>query len=245
MFCPSCGAKVVPSRLTYKGLFTDILERFFDFDNSFYRTVKTMTIHPEKVVESYVDGVRKRFLNPMSYLGIALALSGFIFFIMKKLVMDEIDFGVLGVGDSPSNTKIMDATLEYNSFIFMAYIPLIAIAAILTFNKRDYNLPEHLVSATYTLAHLSILTFPISVFILLYIPEDYLIYSYLTIVLMIGYSLFVLIRLHFYSFGITLLRSFLYIVLLLIGFFGFSILLTLIMFLTGVLRVEDFIPPQA
>ena len=245
MFCPSCGAKVVPSRLTYKGLFADILERFFDWDNSFYRTVKTMTIHPEKVIGDYVDGVRRRFLNPMSYMGIALALSGFLFFIMKNYALDKIDFDVFGVGTPPSSAKILDATLEYNSFIFVAYIPLIAIAGILSFNKRGYNLPEYIVSATYTLAHLSILTFPLSIFILWYIPEDYMVYSMINIALMIGFSLFVLIRLHSYGFGIALIRSILYSVLLLIGFMGISILINLIMLLTGVVSIEDFKPPPS
>ncbi|MDM9630935.1 DUF3667 domain-containing protein [Robiginitalea aurantiaca] len=242
VFCPACGAKVAPNRLTYRGLFADILERFFDWDNSFHRTVRTMTVHPEKVIGDYIDGVRRRYLNPMSYLGIALGLSGILLFAMKYSI-HEIDFDFLGMGtSSAASTKILDATMEYNSFIFLLYIPLLAIAGILSFNKRDYNLPEHVVSATYSLAHFSILTFPISMLILFLVPEDYLKYSLIYIVFMIGYSLFVLIRLHRYGLGITLIRSMLYTVLVIIGYFGLSLLINLIMLLTGVVTLEDFLP---
>lgn len=242
MFCPACGAKVVAHRLTYKSLFSDILERFFDWDNSFYRTLKNMTVRPELVIGSYVDGVRRRFLNPMSYLGIALGLSGFLFFVMKKYALDKINLDAFGIAATPSSAKILDASLEYNSFIFLLYIPLIAFCGILIFNKRDYNLPEHFVSAIYTLAQLSILTFPISLILLFLVPRYYMEYSILSILFMVGFSLFVLIRLHRYGLGMTILRSALYMVLLLIGYFGISILINLIMLLSGVITIEDFKP---
>ena len=153
-----------------------------------------------------------------------------------------MDFDVFGVGASEASAKILDATIEYSSFIFLLYIPLIAISGMLTFNQRDYNLPEHFVSAIYTLAHLSIVTFPISLVLLFIIPEYYMQYSMLNILAMVGFSLFVLIRLHKYGFGITLVRGFLFLVLMLIGYFGISLALNLIMLLTGVITLEDFAP---
>ena len=245
VFCPACGAKVSPNRLTYRGLFTDILERFFDWDNSFHRTLKTMTVHPERVIGDYVDGVRRRYLNPMSYLGIALGVSGILLFAMKYFLKD-IDVDFLGMDmNTAASQKIMEATMEFNSFIFLLYIPLLAIAGFLSFNQRDYNLPEHVVSATYTLAHFSILSFPVSLIVLFIAPEEYLKFSLFYIVVMLGFSLFVLIRLHKYTVGITFIRSMLYVVLLTIGYFGISILINLVMLLTGVVTLEDFMPPPA
>ena len=91
-FCPGCGAKAAPNRLTFKGLFTDILERFFDLDNSFYRTLKSMTVRPELVIGGYIDGMRRRFLHPMSYLGIVLGLSGFLFFCHERVCFRQNGF---------------------------------------------------------------------------------------------------------------------------------------------------------
>ncbi|MGB5653160.1 MAG: hypothetical protein WBM56_04945, partial [Robiginitalea sp.] len=60
MFCPACGSKTDAGRITFKKLWADVKERFFDLDNTFFRTVKTMTIRPEEVVGLDIDGVRRR-----------------------------------------------------------------------------------------------------------------------------------------------------------------------------------------
>jgi hypothetical protein len=246
VYCPSCGAKITQVRLTFKGLFTDILERFFDFDNSFYRTVIQLTVRPELVIGSYVDGVRRRFLNPMTYLGFALGISGFLYFVMQKYGMDAIDLDILGTGtSSPVQEKVMDFTLEYNNFIYLTFIPLIAISGILSFNSRGYNLPEHLVSAIYTLAHLAIITFPFSLLVMLVIPEYYMGYSLFTFIIMFLYSAFVLIRLHPYSKGIVVVRTGLFLILFLVGYFAVSIGIHILLLLTGVLEFSDYLPPQA
>jgi hypothetical protein len=242
LFCPRCGAKVTARRLTFRNLFADILERFFDLDNTFYRTLKTMTIRPEEVIGSYIEGVRRRYLNPMSYLGIALGLSGFLFFLMKQ-VGDSLSFDILEAGNSEASRKIMDASMEYSTFVFLLFIPIIALSGYLSFNRRGYNLPEQLVSAIYTLAHISVITFPFSVIILLAIPEKYMIYALWNIVLMLAFNLFVLIRLHRYPLGITFIRTLLFSFLFLIGYFGLGILMNIIALLTGVVTLEELMTP--
>jgi hypothetical protein len=247
MYCPSCGAKIVASRLTFKGLFTDVLERFFDLDNSFYQTVKTMTVRPEKVIGSYIEGVRRRYLNPMSYLGVALGLSGFMFFIFQKYGIDLIDMDFLGPRSNiPANKKLMDAIIDFQTFVFLLYIPVIAFAGILSFNSRGYNLPEHFVSAIYTLSHIAILTFPISLLMILFAPQVYLGYSLVSLLLMFGFSAFVLIRIHRYpSVFIVLIRTIVFMVLLMIGYFGIAIGIHLLMLFSGITTVQDYLPPEA
>jgi len=201
-------------------------------------------VRPELVIGGYIDGLRRRFLHPMSYMGLVLGLSGILFFVLKNYAVDKIDWDFMGMGASQASSKVMDAAMEYSSFVFLLYIPLIAIAGVLTFNQRNYNLPEHFVSAIYTLAHVSIITFPISLGVLFFIPENYMQYSMVLIPAMVGFTLFVLIRLHRYGPGITLVRGFLFLILMLGGYFAISIALNLILLLTGVLTPEDFIPQK-
>ena len=246
MFCPRCGAKVAPKRLTFKNLFTDVLERFFDLDNTFYRTVKTMTFRPEDVIGSYVDGVRRRFLNPMSYLGISLGLSGFLFFLMRNFAGEFLSFDFMGEGtNNAASQKIMDAALEYSTFFFLILIPVIAVCGYLSFNRRNYNLPEHMVSAIYTLAHISVITFPLSVVVLLALPEKYMLYSVWNIVLMIGFTLFVLVRLHKYPLGIAVLRMVWFTFLFMVGYLGLGILMNILALLFGIVELKDFLPPES
>lgn len=46
LYCPACGAKVIRNRITIKNLWTDFLERYFNLDNTFIRTVVHLTTTP-------------------------------------------------------------------------------------------------------------------------------------------------------------------------------------------------------
>ena len=95
-YCSNCGAKVIRNRLTIKNLWYDVTERFFNVDNTFLKTFLHLFSKPEVVVDSYVKGVRKRYLNPIAYFTIALTLSGILLYILKKFFLKDIDFSVLG-----------------------------------------------------------------------------------------------------------------------------------------------------
>ncbi len=244
-YCPVCGAKIVFKRITFRGLFTDIFERILNLENNFFRTIGHLTIWPEKVITGYVDGTRRKYLNPINYLTLSLALSGVLFYFMKRFALNEMDFDVLGMGvNQAGSAKLMEATMEYSNFVFILYIPVIAVAGFLSINKRDYNLPEYIVTATYALSHYSIITFPVSLLILLLNPDGYLTFSFIFIGVMVGYILFALIRTHPYSAGTKVARSLLFIMLFLFGYMGISILMPIIFIITGDITLEDLLPPK-
>lgn len=242
MYCPACGARTTVRRITYNTLISDIYERVLNLDNTFFRTVRDLTVRPERVIGSYIDGIRRRYVNPISYLGGALAISGISFFAMRSK-MDVLAENLAQFGMSTDATrKVLEFTLEYHPFLFMLYIPVIAIAGYLTFNKRGYNLPEHIVSATYTLAHLAILTTPFSALTLLFAASKFMIYSFVSIGLMLFFSLYVLVRLHSYPRMEAIGRAALFTILFAIGYFGVSIFMNLLMLALGILEPKDFLP---
>ena len=141
--------------------------------------------------------------------------------------------------------KVMNLVLEYNNFIFFLYIPIIALAGYLTFNSKSYNIPEYIVTGTYILAHTSVITFPISLIVIIGFPESYMLYSLFSLLIMLGYTLFALIRIHRYSIGMTILRVVLFTSLYLIGYMGLSIAINLLLLLTGQLEFKDLLPPES
>ncbi|NJN50264.1 MAG: DUF3667 domain-containing protein [Polaribacter sp.] len=78
-FCDHCGAKVVKSRITLKEMISLFFEDVFGVDSRFFRTLKEMAIHPNKVLEEYLTGVRKRYVNPFAFLAIAVGISLIVF----------------------------------------------------------------------------------------------------------------------------------------------------------------------
>ena len=243
-FCPECGAKVIKNRLTLKNLAIDVFQRFLDVDNTFVKTFRHLCVKPDAVIDSYVKGIRRKYLNPIGYFGIALTLSGLLLFLMRRFFKNAIDYDVMDQGVNPEvMARIMNVLYDLNTLLFIIYIPIFAISARLTFNKKDYNLTENSVFYMYILAHWSIISFPISVITLIISPESYLILGFPLLVILIAYSLFAMQRLHRYTMGALAFRSPIFALLVIGGYFGFIILIYAVLFMTGVISFADFAPP--
>lgn len=74
-FCNNCGAKIINERLTFKALMTDVAERLLKWDNNLFVTIKKLITHPHIVFQGYIDGVRKKFVNPLTFFAIGIAIS--------------------------------------------------------------------------------------------------------------------------------------------------------------------------
>lgn len=246
-YCRNCGGKVIRNRLTLKNLFQHLSETFFNYDNKLLRTIIQLIRQPEDVIDSYVKGVRKKYINPISFFGLALTLSGLSIFFIKKLYLQHLDFSNLFEGVKASQ-KAFDSTsstvLEYSSLFYSFLIPLFALISWITFYDKKYNFTEHIVTYLYTMSLMNIALVFVSQTILIFAPQNYLIFSMFTYPLMFLYHCFVFKRLFKLSFGNLILKS--------IIFFGFfflvyvivSIAIGIIMIATGTINLEDFKPPK-
>jgi hypothetical protein len=245
LYCPACGAKVIRNRITVKNIAYDISERFFNLDNTFIKTFWHLFTKPHVVIGGYIDGIRKKYMNPISYITIALTLSGILLFFLRKYFKDIIEWNSISNGQNDvANSKIMELMFDYNSFIFLLYIPILAIASYLAINKGKYNLPEYFVTFIYILAQYSILSFPISIGVLLISPEQYLTIGLPLVFFIFFYSVYVLQKMNTYKIKHLIPRSMLYSFLTFVGFIGLIIVFVIVLFVTGVLSLEDFAPPK-
>ncbi len=106
----------------------------------------------------------------------------------KVFVLEEMDMDVFNQGVNPEfYEKIMPIIYDFSSLVFILFIPIFAIAGWLTFNKQGYVFSEYLVVFLYTLAQFSIVSFPISLIVLILCPQDYMMMS--TIMLPLMFSL--------------------------------------------------------
>lgn len=78
-FCDNCGAKVITSRITFKLLLTEVFTNVFGIDSKFFLTIRKMVTHPQEVINEYINGVRKRYINPFAFLAVGAGLSVIIF----------------------------------------------------------------------------------------------------------------------------------------------------------------------
>ncbi|OUR92174.1 hypothetical protein A9Q87_06730 [Flavobacteriales bacterium 34_180_T64] len=157
-YCNTCGGKVIRNRLTIRNLFEHISETFFNYDNKLLRTFINLLTKPEDVIGSYIAGVRKKYVNVISYFALAISITGLEYFILNKFYPEAIDISALSAKGLESFTNdIMMTIQEYQSFVLMAFIPIYAIIAkIVFFNLKKFNFTEHLVIFMFITAQLSI-----------------------------------------------------------------------------------------
>lgn len=244
-FCPNCGAKIIRNRLTLKNLWYDITERYFNLDNTFLKTFWHLFTKPQVVIGGYIEGIRKKYLNPISYLAIALTLSGITLFVMRKKFKNGIDFSQFAGGQNMNNEvgeKIMTSTMDFSSFIFLLYIPVFALAGWVAFNQKNYNISEHAVIALYSLAQYSIVTFPISILVLLINPQSYLSLTWPLMLFMIFFAVYVVNRINKLKTSQRITRSILYTFIWGAAYLCFMILFWVALLVFGELSFSDFTP---
>lgn len=73
-FCDNCGAKVMKQRITLRFLLGELFASM-GFESLYFTTLKKMLVAPHEVINEYLNGVRKRYVNPFAFLAVGAALS--------------------------------------------------------------------------------------------------------------------------------------------------------------------------
>lgn len=244
-FCGHCGAKVIRNRLTFKNLWLDFRERFLNYDNTFLKTFVDLFQRPEKVIVGYISGTRKQYMDPISYFGIALTLSGLLVFLTQRVFKDVIETEVFS---SELNQEVFqniyESAMDFQALVFVVLIPLMAFCSWLTLNKHRHNFSEHVVTFTYILAHFTTATFPISLAVLAIDASHYTTYGILNVLAMILFSIYVYKRITQYGLGNFIFRAGLYMSLFFVLYIILSNIIFLILILLGVFTMQDLVPPK-
>lgn len=242
-YCKKCGGKVIRKRLSFKNLFEHLSETFFNYDNKLLRTFIQLFKQPEDVIVGYINGVRKRYINPISFFGLSLTISGLSLFIIKKFYLQHLDFAEKFGG---INKEIFDQTssgiFEYNSLFYSFLIPLFAFISWIVFLNKKYNFTEHIIIYLYSMSMLSVLLAFASQIVLMLMPDGYFTFSLLTWPLMFIYHCYILTRIFKLTFGDLVLRSVIFLALFFVAYIVISILVFVIMLMTGTINLEDFRP---
>ena len=235
-FCPECGAKVIRNRLTFKNLYNDAIERYFDIDNTFLKTFIHLITRPEVVIDGYINGVRKKYINPVSYFAFAITLAGLQVFLIQKFFPGAYDYTSLAAeGQEEFMRQSMDMIKEYSSVITMLFIPVYALMARIVFLKNDrYNYTELLVVFLYYAAEITYISF-IPMLVAIALGANYGELSPYTLVLQVLFGAYYIKRLYRLSWKGILLRSLLFLVVLLVFYVIAVAIATVILIYLGMI----------
>ncbi len=157
-FCNRCGGKVIRNRLTFRNLFEHISETFFNYDNKLLRTCIDLFKKPEEVIGGYINGIRKRYVNPISLFGLTLTLVGLEWLFLSKFFPEQMNLSSIAVqGNESGINNVFSFIQDYSSIVMMLLIPVYAlISRIVFFDKKTFNYVEHIVAFTYMTSIISL-----------------------------------------------------------------------------------------
>ncbi|WP_062061934.1 DUF3667 domain-containing protein [Aquimarina longa] len=234
-FCPNCGAKKITQRITFKYLVSEFANRFFNIDNSFIKTCTHLFTKPEKVIDGYINGLRKRYITAFGYFTISLTVTSFYTFLVKDRFTELIINTMSSLSKEQIETQknILDGTFQYQSIINLMLIPVLALLSRLVFiNYKKYNLTEHLVIYLYAYSHIvgfmTIILLPIT-----FLIDDLITITILQFSIYITYIAWVLKKLYQISISKILIKTLLFIIYGSIFYIVIVILIAALAIMTG------------
>lgn len=122
-YCPHCGQKITVGRLTWHHLLEETAHFFTHIEQGFLKTTKDLIIKPGLVHKNFLDGKRKAYHKPVSFLLIWVAVFLLVVELTKRFgYFDrETSSSFLNVG-----LRIEAMILKYRALIEILILPFTA-----------------------------------------------------------------------------------------------------------------------
>lgn len=149
-FCAECGQKKY-RQIDRKYLIEELQYTFLHVNKGFLYTIKSIIKNPGKTAKDFLDGHRVNHYKPIL---LAFLLAGISSFISLKLLnFNEIMMSSYNSPNQQASKQFMsDYTTfvsNYNSFLMMLFIPIVALFTKLAFNSKKHNYYEHVIMNTF------------------------------------------------------------------------------------------------
>lgn len=132
-FCPECGQTAHLHRLDMHHILHELVHVLTHADKGFLYLTKELALRPGTTAKAYVQGSRKRYFNPFSYLMLTIAVSAFL-----------TNYFHLLDADAQHNNPVSAMVSKNINLIFLIGVPITALFTKLLFGKSGYNFAEHL-----------------------------------------------------------------------------------------------------
>ena len=144
VFCSYCGQKNV-EKLNFASFIGQLISGIFSYDSRFWTTFIPLLLKPGVVSRNYIDGKRKRYVNPFQ-----LYLQVSILFFLLLGISHKMDETIL-VSDIPeSQTVALDSILNDGvKDELLKELDSVDLEAIETFNSNDINIVGFPIDSTY------------------------------------------------------------------------------------------------
>lgn len=233
-YCSNCGQSAHLHPITVKQVLHDFIHAFTHADKGFLLTIKALSLRPGIVAREYIDGKRKKYFNPLSFLVLTMAVSAYLsyasgyFESFRNQSVQETTQTTPKPGKTELNLH-MRATVEgakividHGKLIGLVLIaPLMAGLSWFFFRKQRYGYAEHFVLQSYLIGFSNVVR------VLIFIPIHLLLPGNITIidtVFQVVFLVYLIVAFKQFSENnliVTILKSVLIHALFIVFFWGF------------------------
>ena len=184
-YCHACGQHYLDARLTLRVLWREFAERFLKLERGLWATLIAAFRSPGDLARRYVEGQRRPYVNPLSFLliGAAFALlllplyAGAFFAVDSIETMGPFELGLSVSGVDPDDLteeqraemsrfmnvymgELLEAIKQLNTVLSFGLALLLALALRLFFSggRQAYTLAETLVFTLYVVGLYSLIS---------------------------------------------------------------------------------------
>ena len=143
-------------RITVSSVLSEAWHSLTHVEEGLRRTIVALAVTPGKMMNDYLDGDRKPFQKPFSFLLIVTSLYAVMiyFFHQNYLIPSATSFQ-----DKLSN-KLVILESKYYSWLQIALLPVYTLVCYLIFKKSRYNYAEWIVICCYVISFVLLLQIP-------------------------------------------------------------------------------------
>jgi len=154
-YCPSCGQDNARERLEWKAVVLDTFHTLVGWESSLMHTLRGLCLAPGGMVADYVDGRRRRYVNPARFCLLALAL----WFLSMQLsgleALEASGINITSQSSAPGSPR-SEFVSELRAFLgsnlqLLLYLtlPVKALFLRLAFRRSGRNLAENMALVLY------------------------------------------------------------------------------------------------
>ena len=189
-----------------------------------------MFSQPELVIDSYILGIRKRYVNVLTYLSISLTLVAIQVFIFRKIYPELLVTENSMTTGIPDLDNLNNAIFDYQGVLTILVTPFAGLMSRITFWKnKKYNWAEHMVINIYPSAQFYIVWF-FCTFIIIGFKIPFQQVSLVSLLLLTIYMVYIFKRIYHISYPKAMFKTIIYFIL-------YSAMMTIFFFIFAIVKI--------
>jgi len=158
-FCSHCGQRTMVDVINFSTLRNEFHNDIFQINRGFLFTIKELFVRPGHAIRDFINGKRKPYYKPISFLLVSVTLYIFVAYLLDvdsflarsiKNFKDGWDHANQERDKLELQTGGIFEWLRTNqTYLVFVFVPIFSLASFIAFVRDKYNYYEHLVLQLY------------------------------------------------------------------------------------------------